>query len=165
MCIRDSCHTTHGKTQFDTPFRSEPINTQAVETTVAEFGIGCESCHGPAESHVKTNNNPWRRYAMHLSDEPDHTIVNPVDLDPVRSSQVCGQCHSIWEFYDSSDERIASGTGLSYRPGDELRDTRFVAHPTTNATSPEMQGLLNTCLLYTSPSPRDRTRSRMPSSA
>ena len=27
------------------------------------------------------------------------------------------------------------------------------------------EGLLNTCLLYTSPSPRDRTRSRMPSSA
>lgn len=142
ICI--DCHTTHGKTQFDTPFRSEPINSQVVETTVAEFGIACESCHGPAESHVKVNNNPWRRYAMHLSDEPDNTIVNPIDLDPVRSSQVCGQCHSIWEFYDASDERIASGTGLSYRPGDELRDTRFVAHPTTNATSPEMQGLLST---------------------
>ena len=28
-----------------------------------------------------------------------------------------------------------------------------------------MMGLLLTCLLYTSPSPRDRTRSRMPSSA
>ena len=27
------------------------------------------------------------------------------------------------------------------------------------------QDMLNTCLLYTSPSPRDRTRSRMPSSA
>ena len=27
------------------------------------------------------------------------------------------------------------------------------------------QGGANTCLLYTSPSPRDRTRSRMPSSA
>ena len=26
-------------------------------------------------------------------------------------------------------------------------------------------GIENTCLLYTSPSPRDRTRSRMPSSA
>jgi len=25
--------------------------------------------------------------------------------------------------------------------------------------------IINTCLLYTSPSPRDRTRSRMPSSA
>ena len=27
------------------------------------------------------------------------------------------------------------------------------------------EGMYNTCLLYTSPSPRDRTRSRMPSSA
>ena len=27
------------------------------------------------------------------------------------------------------------------------------------------QGIKNVCLLYTSPSPRDRTRSRMPSSA
>ena len=29
----------------------------------------------------------------------------------------------------------------------------------------EQSGLSRTCLLYTSPSPRDRTRSRMPSSA
>ena len=142
ICI--DCHTTHGKTQFDTPFRSEPISSQSVDTTVAEFGISCESCHGPAEVHIATNRSPWRRYAMHLSDEPDTTIVNPVELDPVRSSQVCGQCHSIWEFYNSSDERVSSTSGLAYRPGDELRDTRFVAHPTTNANSPEMQQLLNT---------------------
>ena len=142
ICI--DCHTTHGKTQFDTPFRSEPISSQSVDTTVAEFGISCESCHGPAEVHVATNRSPWRRYAMHLSDEPDTTIVNPVELDPVRSSQVCGQCHSIWEFYNSSDERVSSTSGLAYRPGDELRDTRFVAHPTTNANSAEMQQLLNT---------------------
>lgn len=142
ICI--DCHTTHGKTQFDTPFRSEPIGSQSVDTTVAEFGISCESCHGPAEVHVDTNRSPWRRYAMHLSDEPDATIVNPVELDPVRSSQVCGQCHSIWEFYNSSDERVSSASGLAYRPGDELRDTRFIAHPTTNADSPEMQQLLNT---------------------
>eukprot|EP00656_Telonema_subtile_P010934 TRINITY_DN1533_c0_g1_i4.p2 TRINITY_DN1533_c0_g1~~TRINITY_DN1533_c0_g1_i4.p2 ORF type:complete len:102 (-),score=20.21 TRINITY_DN1533_c0_g1_i4:147-452(-) len=30
---------------------------------------------------------------------------------------------------------------------------------------PEARALLKDCLLYTSPSPRDRTRSRMPSSA
>ena len=30
---------------------------------------------------------------------------------------------------------------------------------------PERDGLFCDCLLYTSPSPRDRTRSRMPSSA
>ena len=31
--------------------------------------------------------------------------------------------------------------------------------------NPSMIGMLYFCLLYTSPSPRDRTRSRMPSSA
>ena len=39
---------------------------------------------------------------------------------------------------------------------DIQRHTNFVATERRN---------LNTCLLYTSPSPRDRTRSRMPSSA
>ena len=32
-------------------------------------------------------------------------------------------------------------------------------------TEGEIAGTTGTCLLYTSPSPRDRTRSRMPSSA
>ena len=32
-------------------------------------------------------------------------------------------------------------------------------------TPQNYHALLNACLLYTSPSPRDRTRSRMPSSA
>ena len=36
---------------------------------------------------------------------------------------------------------------------------RYADYITLNISSP------NTCLLYTSPSPRDRTRSRMPSSA
>jgi hypothetical protein len=142
ICI--DCHTTHGKTLFDTPYRSEPISAQSVTTTVVEFGIGCESCHGPAETHVTQNKSPWRRYAMYLSGEPDATIVNPVNLDPVLSSQVCGQCHSIWEFSSPADERIASTTGLAYRPGDELRDTRFIAHPATNGNGPEMQELLST---------------------
>ena len=33
------------------------------------------------------------------------------------------------------------------------------------STYPILGSLVNSCLLYTSPSPRDRTRSRMPSSA
>jgi hypothetical protein len=44
-CI--ACHATHGKSQFDTPFGSRPIQMQSVQTTAAEFGIACESCHGP----------------------------------------------------------------------------------------------------------------------
>ena len=38
--------------------------------------------------------------------------------------------------------------------------------PDTKYTPPKMEnGKVKPCLLYTSPSPRDRTRSRMPSSA
>ena len=36
---------------------------------------------------------------------------------------------------------------------------------TTTTAAPAAITTVNTCLLYTSPSPRDRTRSRMPSSA
>src|SRR5665811_255477 len=53
------------------------------------------------------------------------------------------------------DETIRSGVALSVID-------RGVAHW---AGTSEPGGLGNVCLLYTSPSPRDRTRSRMPSSA
>jgi hypothetical protein len=146
ICI--VCHTTQGKTAFDTPFRSEPFDSQTVDTTAAEFGIGCESCHGPGKAHVEANRNPLRRYAMHLGqpqdDEPvgDPTIVMPTQLDPQRSSQVCGQCHSVWEFYDQAGERVANAAGLPYRPGEELRDTRFVAQPSIDGTSSAMTALI-----------------------
>ena len=39
------------------------------------------------------------------------------------------------------------------------------ADPTTTVTAVDLPDVIDTCLLYTSPSPRDRTRSRMPSSA
>ena len=46
--------------------------------------------------------------------------------------------------------------------GDVLRDVGPVAVPLAMVL---MGALVGTCLLYTSPSPRDRTRSRMPPSA
>ena len=45
-----------------------------------------------------------------------------------------------------------------------LKDTSCVAYKILLASGAPIQKLY-TCLLYTSPSPRDRTRSRMPSSA
>ena len=48
----------------------------------------------------------------------------------------------------------------------DLRASTF--HPPTLDFLDELNladGLISSCLLYTSPSPRDRTRSRMPSSA
>ena len=43
----------------------------------------------------------------------------------------------------------------------------FVRHEALQPSPPPASetGLVKCCLLYTSPSPRDRTRSRMPSSA
>ena len=68
--------------------------------------------------------------------------MQPTQLDPKRSSQVCGQCHGVWEFYDAAGERQANSGGLPYRPGDDLSATRFVAQPTVNAESPTMKTLL-----------------------
>ncbi len=141
ICI--VCHTTQGKTAFDTPYRSEPFEMQTIDTTVAEFGIACESCHGPAEAHVAANRNPLRRYGLHLTGDADPSIVQPSLLDPQRSSQVCGQCHSVWEFYDPQDERHANIAGLPYRPGDELRDTRFIAQPSIDRNSSDIRALVD----------------------
>jgi hypothetical protein len=142
-CI--ACHATHGKPQFDTPFGSQPIDTQSVDTTVGELGIACESCHGPSEAHVRANRNPLRRYGRHLAANgptPDATIVQPTRLAPKLSSQACGQCHGVWEFYDRAGERHANASGLPYRPGGELVKTRFLAQPTTNGDAPTMKTLL-----------------------
>ena len=140
VCV--ACHTTAPKTKFDTPFRAEPFDQQTVDTTTAEFGIACESCHGPGDEHIRANRSPVRRYLSHISDQPDSTITQPASLDPQRSSQVCGQCHSVWEFYTADDERAANADGFPYRPGDELTDTRFVAQPMRNLNDPTMLDFL-----------------------
>ena len=48
----------------------------------------------------------------------------------------------------------------SFRPGDNIA----VSYKIIEGTKERIQ-IFRGCLLYTSPSPRDRTRSRMPSSA
>lgn len=62
----------------------------------AEYGVGCESCHGPAAEHA----------------------ANPTDIKPFAGvdDQVCGACHS----------RGTSPEGhpfpITYRPGDTLTE-------------------------------------------
>src|SRR5205814_10653814 len=82
------------------------------------------------------------RYTLHLTGRSDATIVQPLRLDVRRSSEVCGQCHGLWEFYDSSAEREANSKGLPYRPGDVLTKTRFIVQPSVNGDSPMMKTLL-----------------------
>ena len=139
-CI--ACHTTNGKPEFDTPFGSQPIDTQVVDSRVTEFGIACEACHGPSTGHAAANRSPIRRYVSHLTGRGDPTTVLPPRLDPRRSSEACGQCHGVWEFYDAAGERQANSAGLPFRPGNELTKTRFLAQPTRNLQAPTMQALL-----------------------
>ena len=56
VCV--ACHTTQGKTALSTPWGAEPLFSQRIDTKAAEFGIACESCHGPASDHIRANSNP-----------------------------------------------------------------------------------------------------------
>ena len=60
--------------------------------------------------------------------------------------------------------RIEAGNALMTGKLDSLTADRLVINGADGRSSIPIN-TINTCLLYTSPSPRDRTRSRMPSSA
>ena len=62
------------------------------------------------------------------------------------------------------DQEVIMPTGAAESRAEQLGALAGVLHEKT--THPEMGKLLDRlCLLYTSPSPRDRQKSRMPSSA
>lgn len=115
-CIK--CHATGGQP-------NALVGGKEIRTTVAEMGIACEACHGPAEAHVAANQNPLRRYWLHVRGASDPTIVNPARLAATPSSQVCGQCHSL---NDASFE-IELGAGKTYVPGDDLEKTMPLLRP------------------------------------
>src|SRR5206468_1212835 len=61
-CI--NCHATAGQPRQDS-------QTKVMRSRVAELGIACEACHGPAEEHVRLNLDPTRRYSLHRANKPD----------------------------------------------------------------------------------------------
>ena len=132
-CI--NCHATHGKPLV------RAGTTGETATNVAEFGIACEACHGPASRHADANRNPLRRYVSHLTGSPDSTIVQPARLDPRSSSLVCGQCHAVW-MHEKANEQRANVEGLSFRPGDDVARNRILVRPSVTGQSPELAALL-----------------------
>jgi hypothetical protein len=127
-------------------------------STVAELGIACESCHGPGGEHVRRNRDPARRYALHLGDRPDPTIVNPARLGSARAADVCGRCHGqriadeVAPFLTRGDPFVA-GDDLALYSAPLWRDTplggdrevfadRFWEDGTPRLTAYEYQGFL-----------------------
>ena len=106
ICVE--CHATGSVPGIDP-------RTTLPQTRVAEFGIACEACHGPAAAHVAANRDPFRRWARHASGSADASIVNPARLPPARSAEVCGQCHGIACPPEGWLQR-----GLAFRPGGSL---------------------------------------------
>jgi hypothetical protein len=78
-------------------------------TEVAELGVACEACHGPAGDHVAGNQSPLRRYFLQVGNRADPTIRNPAHMTGARSAEVCGRCHG---------QRLTSDIGRFLRAGD-----------------------------------------------
>ncbi|MEQ9411811.1 MAG: cytochrome c3 family protein [Fuerstiella sp.] len=113
-CIK--CHSVGGRPGLS-------VRGDHLQSTVAEFGISCEACHGPATEHIRHHQNPVNRYRRHFNDSGDPTIVNPARLSHTRSTQVCGQCHISFNPRDNED---FLRNGLQYRAGDKLETTHDV---------------------------------------
>lgn len=79
------------------------------DTRVAEFGIGCESCHGPGAEHIRLHRN--HPEGLPAGADP---IVDPAGLSASLSAQVCAGCHSV---FDQKPWR-------AHRPGEPLAKDR-----------------------------------------
>ena len=110
-CIQ--CHVVGGHPGTDESMKS-------FDSSVADYGVSCEACHGPGRRHVELQSS--LAASSQRPTQGDSTIVNPAKLDHQASSQICGQCHSYFSFSDSE----FWSTGFKYRAGDDLLKTRYV---------------------------------------
>ena len=51
ICLK--CHATHARPRLERA--KNGVQMIATRTQISEFGIACESCHGPGEAHVAAN--------------------------------------------------------------------------------------------------------------
>lgn len=89
----DTCLYCHNTGPSKNPVRGFGGRVEGYKTTVAELGISCEACHGPAADHVRLNANPARRFAVRDAGRGDPSIVHPDRLPVPRRDEICARCH------------------------------------------------------------------------
>ena len=111
------CHNVKAQPGFD-------WDKKSWNTEVAELGIACGACHGPAGEHAQQALSPVTRYRWHLHDQTAAPIAvtNPAKLDSDRSAMICGHCHG-QRLPDPTDRiRTVLSNGDPYDAGKDLRE-------------------------------------------
>jgi hypothetical protein len=96
------CHNTE-------PVPGKDPDGGRFDSHVAELGIACEACHGPASAHVERHAWPLRRLLAGLGEPGDGSVAHPGRLSPGLHADVCGRCHG---------NRIAADLGAVLEHGD-----------------------------------------------
>ncbi len=107
-CIR--CHATNGTPRAHAQGAEEHVQGAEERVQVADLGIACEACHGPGAAHV----------AARERGEEEPALVDPLELDHVRASQLCGQCHGFRPFPTPEARATWEREGSAWRPGKDL---------------------------------------------
>ena len=97
-------------------------------------------------------------FSITARDEIAATLIISGCMEDYEERYGAVQVHNVLHFFTLDDENPVSIYNC-------IRCARENAHAVRGRITAEMWESINSCLLYTSPSPRDRTRSRMPSSA
>lgn len=139
--ICSNCHSTHPRSR---PPEQDEVNW---DTSVSDFGISCEACHGPGEAHVafhqpRLEPRAQRDVTLQTNDlaateeeaqgdvakGEEDPIVNPLNLPIGKRSDMCGQCHGMMmvSIDNAEDRESYFSHGRRFRPGDELEDAQFL---------------------------------------
>jgi predicted CXXCH cytochrome family protein len=148
------CHNVKAQPGFD-------WNKKSWNTEVAELGIACGACHGPAGEHAQRALSPLTRYRWHFNDVTASPIAvtNPKKLDSDRSAMICGHCHGQRIPEPSDRIRTILSVGDPYDAGKDLRRfykpvqrdekigsfsfaTRFWSDGSPRLTAYEYQGMI-----------------------
>ena len=95
-----SCHISQLSTNYD-------LKTDTYHTTWAEPGINCETCHGPADQHVKV----YQEAAATGQEPDDLKLISTKPFSVEQTNSMCNSCHA-----------KMSPVSASFRPGGKYFD-------------------------------------------